>query len=82
MDMAALAQSESGYPSLRLSDVQIIEIPVPPLPEQNRLIARIEAFAQRLEASRKEQQEAISTASAYFNLLCQRTYRELLENLP
>lgn len=55
------------------------EIPIPPLPEQNRLVARIEAFTERIEASRKEQQEAISMASAYFNLLCQRTYRELLE---
>lgn len=64
---------------LKKEDLQDIWLPIPPLPEQNRLVARIEAFAQRLEASRKEQQEAISTASAYFNLLCQRTYRELLE---
>jgi len=58
-DMVALAQSESGYPSLRLSDVQTLEIPVPPIPEQKRLVARIEAQTSRVEAVRKAQHELV-----------------------
>ena len=76
---AANCKEFVGQSAFNTDKLKEVEIPIPPLPEQNRLVARIEAFAQRLEASRKEQQEAISMASAYFNLLCQRTYRELLE---
>lgn len=42
------------------------EIPIPPPPEQNRLVARIEAFAERIEIGRKVQREAIANVEGMF----------------
>ena len=49
IDFGGLAQSEEGYPSLRLSEISEVEIHVPPLEEQRRIVDRIEELTRRVE---------------------------------
>ena len=51
VDFGEIAQSEEGYPSLRLSEVSELAIPVPPIDEQRRIVARIEELIRRAEES-------------------------------
>lgn len=44
-------------PGIRRDVVTAIEIPIPPLPEQTRLVARIEAQTSRVETIRQKQKE-------------------------
>lgn len=60
LDMSESVQSEEGYPSLRLSDISAFEIRVPPLAEQRRLVARIEALTNRLEQARQARRHALA----------------------
>jgi type I restriction enzyme S subunit len=53
IDFGIIAQSEEGYPSLRLSEISDIDIPIPPIDEQRRIVARIEALTKRAEEARK-----------------------------
>ena len=57
VDFGEIAQSEEGYPSLRLSEISNIKIPVSPLNEQRRIVARIEELIHRAEEARKLRQE-------------------------
>jgi type I restriction enzyme S subunit len=60
IDFGEITQSEEGYPSLRLSEISNIVIPVPPLDEQRRIVARIEEMTCRAEDAIKLQNESSS----------------------
>jgi len=47
-----------SYPSLRLTVVKEIPIPLPPLPEQRRIVARIEELMMRVQEARRLRQQA------------------------
>ncbi len=44
---------DQNYPSLRLGDVKRIQIPLPPLDEQERIVAELEGYRKLVEASRE-----------------------------
>ena len=44
---------DQNYPSLRLGDVEGIEIPLPPLAEQERLVAELEGYRKVIESARQ-----------------------------
>ncbi len=65
IDMTSFSQSDSGYPSLRLSDIAKIEIPTPPLSEQRRIVKRIEELTKRVEETRQLRKSTIEEAEKY-----------------
>lgn len=75
VDFGEIAQSEEGYPSLRLSEISNIEIPVPPLDEQHRIVARIEELTRRAEEARKTADER----EAELDLLLKALYSQMIE---
>ena len=52
---------QAGINTKKLSDV---EVPVPPLPEQRRIVARIEELTERIDAARRLRAEAAEEAAA------------------
>jgi len=75
VDFGKISQSEEGYPSLRLSEISSIEIPVPPLDEQRWIVARIEELTQRAEQARK----LVSEREAGLDILLQALYSQMIE---
>ena len=67
-DFVELCQraSEGTTNRVRLKEERFLvtEIPLPPLDEQRRIVARIEAMASRIEEARRLRQEAIAEAQA------------------
>lgn len=47
-----------AYPSLRLSKIKNISLPLPPLPEQRRIVAKIEALFERIREAKRLRAEA------------------------
>ncbi len=58
------AQGSTNYAAIRPSHVLEYEIPLPPLTEQRRIVARLEALSARIEAARRLRQEAGEEAKA------------------
>lgn len=56
VDMGAIVDNPS-YPSLRLSRIKELSLPLPPLSEQRRIVAHLEAVRERMQALRKAQEE-------------------------
>ena len=76
-DCFGAARQRGVIGSLSKSFVAEIEIPVPPLEEQRRIVSRIEALTRRAEQARRLRQEAIERAQAAF----QRTINAAFEDL-
>lgn len=75
VDFGEFAQSEEGYPSLRLSDISELDIPIPPLAEQRRIVARIEKLTRRVEKVRKLIAEAESQILQFQSALLAKAFR-------
>ena len=56
---------KNAYPSVSDDEVCAVEIPVPPLAEQRRLVARIVALTSRLEQARLVHQAALAGAGTF-----------------
>ena len=56
------AQGSTNYAAIRASDVLGYEIPLPPLSEQRRIVARIEALAGEIDEARRLRREAAEEA--------------------
>jgi len=56
------AQGSTNYAAIRPADVLAYTIPLPPLPEQQRIVARIAALAARIEEARGLRREAVAEA--------------------
>jgi type I restriction enzyme S subunit len=56
------AQGSTNYAAIRAYDVLEYEIPLPPLDEQRRLVARIEALAAKIEEARGLRRSAVEEA--------------------
>lgn len=65
IDMTSFSQSDNGYPSLRLSDIAKIEIPVTSLPEQRRIVKRIEELTKRVEEAHQLRESTVEEAEKY-----------------
>jgi len=54
----------ASYPAVTDKDVLAATIPIPPLPEQHRIVARIEELAAKIERARELRQEAMQEVEA------------------
>jgi len=64
------AQGSTNYAAVRPKDVLAYQIPLPPLAEQRRIVARVDAIAARIEAARTLRQQAMGeTNRVYFGAL-------------
>ena len=53
-DIAASVQDQGGgFTAIKREQLENVEIPIPPLPEQRRIVKRIEELTRRVEESRK-----------------------------
>ena len=69
-------------PRLRTPDLESFGIPIPPLAEQRRLVARIEALTSRLEQARQARQAALAEADTLLDAALQRGFDEFDEASP
>lgn len=66
MDMMDYADN-TGYPSLKQSVTQDIEIPLPPLPEQRRIASMLNEQMAMVEQARRAAEEMLETVAALKN---------------
>jgi type I restriction enzyme S subunit len=71
------SQGTSGKNRIKPGEYLQIAIPLPPLAEQQRIVARIEALARRVEEARGLRREAVEVAEALERSLLDGCYREL-----
>ncbi len=60
------AQGSTNYAAIRANDVLGYQIPLPPLPEQRRIVARIEQLAAKVEEARKFRTTATDEVDAHW----------------
>lgn len=61
------AQGSTNYAAIRPNDVLGYSIPLPPLAEQQRIVARIEELAAKIEEARGLRRQAVEAAKALLN---------------
>lgn len=76
IDMAAITQTNEGYPSLRLSDLNELLIPLPPKEEQRRIVSRIEELTSRVEQARRLREKAIGELDYLLSATIKRVVEE------
>ena len=59
VDMGAFART-AALPSLRLSELKVLPVPVPPLTEQRRIVARIKECMERIDEIEKLRLQSLS----------------------
>jgi len=78
MEQVLVNMRGGTYPAVSDKDVRAVEIPLPPLPEQRRIVARIEEFARRVE----EALERLNKLDGEFDLLCRATLYDMADGEP
>jgi len=81
VDMKEFIDNPS-YPSLRLSEVSKLLIPLPPLEEQRRIVARIEELLGRVREARRLREEAKNDAERLWQAILVQTFPRPGSELP
>jgi type I restriction enzyme S subunit len=74
------AQGSTNYAAIRPNDVLGYQIPLPPLDEQRRIVARIEELAARIEEAQKLRRQAAEEAEALLVVALKNMREKLLRN--
>jgi len=69
----------AGQQRVPIEFLELLEIPVPPLPEQRRIAARIETLTRRLEQARQARQSALGEAETILRSTRRSAYEALLD---
>jgi type I restriction enzyme S subunit len=65
----AEAKGTTGYAAVRPKHLLAAKIPLPPLPEQQRIVARIEELASKIEEARGLRRQAVEEAATFVSSL-------------
>jgi type I restriction enzyme, S subunit len=76
------AQGSTNYAAIRPDDVLRYEIPLPPLDEQRRIVARIETVAVRVEEARRLREIATRETAALVPAYLGTGFRNLADHYP
>lgn len=76
------AQGSTNYAAIRPADVLGYKIPLPPLDEQRRIVARIEELAAKVEEARTYRVACIQERDALFDKVLANRRRELSKMYP
>jgi type I restriction enzyme S subunit len=71
---AANCREFVGQSAFNMDKLKAVEIPVPPLPEQERLVTRIEELARRVQAARRLHLQAQEQTDAYLSAAVARVF--------
>lgn len=75
-DVAASVQDQGGgFTAIKREQLENVEIPIPPLPEQRRIVKRIEGLTRRVEETRKLIKQAEAELSAFTPALLAKAFR-------
>jgi len=75
--------NDPAYPSLKLSDIKEIEIPLPPLSEQKRIVEKIEKLFAKIDEAERLRAESLATSATLLpSALHQVFSRAKKENWP
>lgn len=72
----------TGRPSLAKSDLLKIEMPVPPLPEQERIVARIEELFSQLDAGVETLKKTKAQLAVYRQAVLKEEFGTIAERVP
>ena len=67
----------AAQPNISQTLIRNLEIPVPPLAEQRRIVARVEALTRRLDQARQARQAAIAEAAAVGHAVWDRAFADI-----
>jgi type I restriction enzyme S subunit len=81
VDMGKLIENPS-YPSLRLRKVKEVLVPLPPLAEQRRIVARVEELMARVREARRLRQQAREDAERLWQSVLAETFPRPGADLP
>lgn len=80
--LGAEAQGTTGYAAVRPKILLASEIPLPPLPEQRRIVARIEELAAKIEEARGLRKQAMEEAGGLATRVRVVTFESLSKEYP
>jgi type I restriction enzyme, S subunit len=67
----------AAQPNISQTLIRNLEIPVPPLAEQRRIVARVEALTRRLDQARQARQAAVADAAAVGHAVWDRAFADI-----
>ncbi len=75
------AQGSTNYAAIRPNDVLGYQVPLPPLPEQRRIVARIEELAAKINEARGLRQQVIEESEALTSAYLHRLFGDYYKSL-